>query len=88
LFAELVAAWRRRGWWIAVTDRRLLLRRWYEPERYDAFAVGDIGLAEYDTKAGRLLVHCGDRTLFLICGKSSAHRILTALDRDPQEVLA
>lgn len=86
LLADLAASWRRRGWWVAVTDKRLLLRRWREPGRYDAVAPDDIERAEYDGKQGRFILHCGDRALFLTCTKWSARRILKALGRDPGEI--
>lgn len=86
LLPDLVASWRRRGWWVAVTDERLLLRRWHEPGRYDAVAPENIERAEYDRKQGPFILHCVDRTLFLTCTKWSARRILKALGRDPEEI--
>lgn len=87
-FAELVANWRRRGWWIAVTDRQLLLRRWHEPERYDAVAITDIGDVAFDPKRSRLLFRLKDRELFLHCTKWGARRVFAALGREPAEALA
>ena len=88
LFSELAANWRRRGWWIAVTDRQLLLRRWHEPERYDAVAITDIGGVTFDPKRSRLTFHLEDGALFLHCTKWGARRIFAALGRDPAEELA
>lgn len=85
LLPEMVASWRRRGWWIAVTNERLFLRRWHEPGRYDIVAIGDIDWTEYDRKRARLTFHCGDRDLFLTCSKRSARRILAALGRNIEE---
>jgi len=88
MFPDLVAAWRRRGWWIEVTDRRLLLRRWHEPDRYDAIGLAEIVRVKFDPEEARLAFHVADRELFLLCTKWSARRILAALGRDPAELLA
>lgn len=86
LLPDMVASWRRRGWWVAVTDKRLLLRRWHEPGRYDAVALESIERAEHDRKRSRFILHCGDRTLFLTCPKWNARRIQKAVGREPGEI--
>ena len=73
--------WKRHfGWKVAITGRRLLVRRHHDPDRYDEIALADILSAESGEKGKNLLVEGAARTLVISAGKRKAAKILAALE--------
>lgn len=72
--------WKRHfGWKVAITGRRLLVRRHHDPDRYDEIALADILSAESGEKGKNLLVKDAARTLVISAGKRKAAKILAAI---------
>lgn len=73
--------WKRHfGWKVAITGRRLLVRRHHDPDRYDEIALADILSAEPGEKGKNLLVKDATRTLAISAGKRKAAKILAAIE--------
>lgn len=73
--------WKRHfGWKVAITGRRLLVRRHHDPDRYDEIALADILSAEPGEKGKNLLVRGAARTLAITAGKRKTAKIRTAIE--------
>ncbi len=89
LLADVVAAWRRRGWQTVLTDRRLLRRRPEAPSRCDPVPIDAVTEAYWDSKGWELVLVSPARRDTVFCLPWSARRILDALERnDRGEALA
>ena len=89
MLADIVGAWRRRGWQTVLTDRRLLIRRPEWPSRCDAVPIDAVAEAYWDSKGWGLVVISPDRRDTIFCLPWTARRILDALERnDRGEALA
>lgn len=87
--ADIVAAWRRRGWQTVLTDRRLLRRRPEAPSRCDAVALDSVTEADWDRQHWELIIVSPGRRDDVFCFPWTARRILDALERnDRGEALA
>jgi hypothetical protein len=73
--------WKRHfGWKVAITGRRLLVRRHHDPDRYDEIALADILSAEPGEKGKNLSIRTAAQTLDITAGKRKAARILDAIE--------
>jgi hypothetical protein len=87
--ADVIAAWRRRGWQTVLTDRRLLVRRTETPLRCDAVPLDSVTEAYWDPKGWELVVVSPGRRDTISCLPWTARRILNAFERnDCGEALA
>ena len=87
--ADVISAWRRRGWQAVLTDRRLLRRRTETPLRCDAVPLDSVTEAYWDSKGWELVVVSPGRRDTIFCLPWTARRILAALYRnDNGEALA
>lgn len=74
--------WKRHfGWKVAITGRRLLVRRHHDPDRYDEIALADILSAEPGEKGKNLLVRGAARTLAITAGKRKTAKIRAAIEQ-------
>lgn len=73
-------------WRIAITDRRVLVRRGLLGFGHDEIARGKGCRAEYDVAGGRLVLWTGSGKLAFRCGETDAFRIVAALTgTDPSQ---
>lgn len=73
--------WKRHfGWKVAITGRRLLVRRHHDPDRYDEIALADIVSAEPGDKGKNLSVQTATQTLDITAGKRKTAKILDAIE--------
>ena len=89
LLADVVAAWRRRGWQTVLTDRRLLRRRHNAPSRCDAVSLDAVDEAFWNAKGWELVVVSPGRRDTIFCLPWTARRILDTFEsNDRGEALA
>lgn len=69
-------------WRVAITDRRVLVRRGFLGARYDEMARHDIENCQYDGVGGKIVLTGAGRELAIACSQAQAGRILKALGRD------
>lgn len=69
-------------WRIAVTDRRVLVRRGLLGGSHDEMARHDLEGCRYDRAGGKIVLTGANRELAIGCSQPQAARILKALGRD------
>ena len=75
-------------WRVAVTDRRILVRRGILGTRHDEMARDDIESVRYDPAARRLFIAGGGDEIEIRCFDDEAERIRRALGSELAEVRA
>lgn len=73
--------WKRHfGWKVAISDRRLLVRRHHDPDRCDEIALTDILSAEPGEKGKNLSIQTAAQTLDITASKRKTAKILAAIE--------